>query len=226
MTSLSITAPQEEATLSLHERVYDAALLLYGETGWSGFNLTKVAERARVGKSSLYSRWPTAETLLLTAFHHAYPRRQFTGKTLYDVLFEEIDARMHAYLGRYSAAIRRLIVEAPTDVPVVQQACRYVCTDPLETLRQGLWYYKKAGEIPSDVSIVRLVDAIEGSVLLRSIWLPPNDVDCFLEKIPEYAHDLITDLLPHLDFVPQPVRSAGELGVYDTGSMSYQIRIS
>ncbi len=223
---MSMTAPHE-ATLSLEERVYDAALLLYGETGWSGFNLTKVAERARVGKSSLYSRWPTAETLLLTAFHHAYPRQQFTGKTLYDVLFEEIDARLHAYLGRYSAAIRRLIVESPTvDALVVKQACRYVYNDPLETLRQGLWYYREAGQIPRDVSIVRLVDAIEGSVLLRSIWLPPENVDCFLEEIPQYAHDLITDLLPHLNSVPRPVLAASEHEPCETASLSYQIRIS
>ncbi|WP_216858985.1 TetR/AcrR family transcriptional regulator [Trueperella pecoris] len=215
-----------EVPLSVEERVYDAALLLYGETGWSGFNLTKVAERAGVGKSSLYSRWPTAETLLLTAFQHAYPRQQFTGKTLYEVLYQEIDARIRAYLGRYSAALRRLMVESPTgDVAVINQACRYVCTDPLETLRQGLWYYKKAGQIPEEVSIVRLVDAIEGSILLRSIWLPPQYVDCFLEKIPQYAHDLITDLLPNLACVPRPVASPCDM-VYDTMPPSYQIRIS
>ncbi|MEW6919831.1 TetR/AcrR family transcriptional regulator [Trueperella pyogenes] len=222
---MSVTLPQE-AVLSLEERVYDAALLLYGETGWSGFNLTKVAERAGVGKSSLYSRWPTAETLLLAAFQHAYPRQQFTGKTLYEVLYQEIDARIRAYLGRYSAALRRLMVESPTvDVAVVNQACRYVCTDPLETLRQGLWYYKKAGHIPQDVSIVRLVDALEGSVLLRSMWLPPDYVDCFLAKIPDYAHDLITDLLPSLASTPRPATSACEM-VHEHMPLSYQIRIS
>lgn len=52
----------------LEERVYRAALDLYGEAGWTGFNLTKIAAEAGVGKSSLYSRWNDRNTLLHAAF--------------------------------------------------------------------------------------------------------------------------------------------------------------
>jgi AcrR family transcriptional regulator len=44
-------------------RVLAAALTVYGEVGWAGFTLDRVARRAPVGKAALYRRWPTKEDL-------------------------------------------------------------------------------------------------------------------------------------------------------------------
>ena len=45
-------------------RVADAAITLFGETGWAGFSVEAVAKQASVGKASIYLRWPTKEALL------------------------------------------------------------------------------------------------------------------------------------------------------------------
>src|SRR5205823_11474839 len=45
-------------------------LTVYGEVGWAGFTLDRVARRAPVGKAALYRRWPTKEDLLLAALEH------------------------------------------------------------------------------------------------------------------------------------------------------------
>src|SRR5271155_5250119 len=48
-------------------RVADAAITLFGETGWAGFSVEAVAKRASGGKASIYLRWPTKEALLVEA---------------------------------------------------------------------------------------------------------------------------------------------------------------
>jgi len=48
-------------------RVADAAITLFGETGWAGFSVEAVAKQASVGKASIYLRWPTKEALLVEA---------------------------------------------------------------------------------------------------------------------------------------------------------------
>lgn len=51
----------------LEARAHAAALQVFGEKGWVGLTMDEVAARARVGKSSLYLRWPDRESLLASA---------------------------------------------------------------------------------------------------------------------------------------------------------------
>lgn len=47
-------------------RILTAAARLYSMHGWAGFNLDAVAREAGVGKSTIYARWKTADSLLGT----------------------------------------------------------------------------------------------------------------------------------------------------------------
>jgi AcrR family transcriptional regulator len=51
----------------LEARVLDAAVEEYAERGWAGLTMDGVARRAKVGKSTLYLRWPDKESLLAAA---------------------------------------------------------------------------------------------------------------------------------------------------------------
>ena len=48
----------------LESRVFDAAIALYAECGWQGFNFEAIARRAGVGKAALYRRWESRGELL------------------------------------------------------------------------------------------------------------------------------------------------------------------
>lgn len=48
-------------------RVFDVAVALYGRAGLDGFSIGAVAREARVGKASLYLRWPDKLALLNAA---------------------------------------------------------------------------------------------------------------------------------------------------------------
>ena len=52
---------------NLEGRVLEAAVEEYAERGWAGLTMDGVARRAKVGKSTLYLRWPDKETLLAAA---------------------------------------------------------------------------------------------------------------------------------------------------------------
>ena len=48
----------------MESRILEAAIALYGQQGWRGFNFDLLSKAARVGKDALYRRWPTRSALL------------------------------------------------------------------------------------------------------------------------------------------------------------------
>jgi AcrR family transcriptional regulator len=58
--------PRDPAT---EERALRAALEIFGQKGLSGLTIDEVAARSKVGKSSIYLRWPDKDTLLAAALH-------------------------------------------------------------------------------------------------------------------------------------------------------------
>lgn len=190
--------PGRPRDAQLEERVFRAALDLYGEAGWAGFNLTKLAAEAGVGKSSLYSRWIDRDDLLHCAFTALVTCPGPVGDSPREILVNEADFRLREYLGANRSAVRRLFVEAGNEVdPVICEIYRDVFVTPLSAIHARLWDFKLNGELPRNTSVVRLLDAIEGSVLMRTFCLPEDVIECFLEKVPAYVADLVDDQLHH-----------------------------
>lgn len=48
----------------LEDRVYEAAIKVYADSGWAGFTFDAIAKEAVVGKAALYRRWEGREQLL------------------------------------------------------------------------------------------------------------------------------------------------------------------
>jgi AcrR family transcriptional regulator len=57
---------------NIEVRVYDAALTLYGDQGWPGFNFDAISKLASVGKDALYRRWESREALLSEALRQRW----------------------------------------------------------------------------------------------------------------------------------------------------------
>lgn len=185
-----------------------SALDVYGEAGWHGFNFTKVAARAGVGKSSMYARWTEREDLLIEAFRANVVSPGPVGNDPRSVLVNEIEYRLREYLGPHRGAVRRVFVEMCSAVnPVISQAYHHVYDAPITQIRARLWEFKEVGIIPATVSLTRLLDAVEGSVLMRTFSLPEEFVECFLTEVEEYAEALVDDQLRGLGLdLPRVVR--------------------
>lgn len=201
MTRFAILSPAKAGRPrdpQLEERVFRTALDLYGEAGWAGFNLTKIAAEAGVGKSSLYSRWSDRDDLLHRAFTALVICPGPRGDSPREVLVNEADFRLREYLGPNRSAVRRLFVEAGNaEDPVIYQIYEDLFVTPLSAIHERLWDFKRDGCLPRNTSVVRLLDAIEGSVLMRTFCLPDDFIGCFLEKVPDYVADLVDDQLHH-----------------------------
>ncbi|AKU64518.1 TetR family transcriptional regulator [Schaalia meyeri] len=201
MTRFAILSPAKAGRPrdpQLEERVFRTALDLYGEAGWAGFNLTKIAAEAGVGKSSLYSRWSDRDELLHRAFTALVICPGPRGDSPREVLVNEADFRLREYLGPNRSAVRRLFVEAGNaEDPVIYQIYEDLFVTPLSAIHERLWDFKRDGCLPRNTSVVRLLDAIEGSVLMRTFCLPDDFIGCFLEKVPDYVADLVDDQLHH-----------------------------
>lgn len=57
----------------LENAIYSAVLAELIEHGPGGLSMERVADRARTGKSSVYRRWPSKESLMLDTLRHTLP---------------------------------------------------------------------------------------------------------------------------------------------------------
>ncbi|WP_124054225.1 TetR/AcrR family transcriptional regulator [Arcanobacterium ihumii] len=177
-------------------KILDATLRLYGECGWSSFNLTNVAAEAKIGKSALYSRWPTKDALLPAAFLNKIRVPEVLPIDVRTMLISEAEYRLNLYFGEYGKAVRRVQIDAfSSQAPALATVNEYLFGQRKRVLHDELWELKLSGKIPSEMSITRLLDAVSGSVLMRSIELAKENVECFIGKIPRYAAEIVDDQL-------------------------------
>jgi len=95
-------APTRRRGTVLEQAIYTAALAELAEAGYAGFSLDRVARRARIGRMSIYRRWPGKPSLIADAIHHALPPIEDppnTGRVRDDLLacFEQM-SRLHGGL--------------------------------------------------------------------------------------------------------------------------------
>ena len=110
-------------------------------------------------------------------------RTKIPATTLYVAAKVEMDDRMREILG---LAVGR-------NVPVLEvmrpELDRMTSRD---TVHQGVVLKVPAYEYAHPLE---LLDAVEGSVLMRTFCLPEEDVPCFLTEVEEYAEALVDDQL-------------------------------
>lgn len=194
----------------LERRALAAVLDVFGEKGWTGLTIAEVASRARVGKSSLYLRWPNKTAMLADALRQVQaepaPAGPADGATpeadesadgrgardsLRDYLVAHAQRRADLYLGEDGLAMLRLYVEARAfPVPLAdvrhEAITRFVLSE-----RERVERAVREGELPPGTSAVHLLDAIEGSVLMHVLVTPPHLIDRVRSTMPEYLERLV-----------------------------------
>lgn len=177
-------------------RALQAAIELYGDCGWNGFTLTDVVRQAKIGKSSLYSRWDSKGSILLCAFRRFVQGCTPEGDTIEEILSREAAHRFRQFVGPYGKPAHRLLTEAgslqDTELFTVYEA---TFLKPNEILKQRLWQFKENGQIGADVSISRLLDSLQGAIFMRSIFVAASQKTCFIEGLDEYIANVIHDHL-------------------------------
>lgn len=188
----------------LDGRAIAAALEIYGTQGYSGFTFGKVAELARIGKSSLYLRWPTKSDLLGDAFSHIDAAFQEGEDAVKDGPFAArvlatVEQRLSVYLGPMGIASLRLLVDhvaRPTELGELWQRSAGKALARAESLYQaGI----DSGDVEPGVGAIQLARAMEGAAQVQALATPPDLREAAKETIPAEARSIVaTTLVPWL----------------------------
>jgi AcrR family transcriptional regulator len=179
----------------VEERVRQAACDLYRRVGWAGFSIDAVAREARVGKSSIYLRWPDQTALLLDTLEAriALPLDIDTGSLRSDLLvmsrstFELLASDVGDVVVRLSAEARSVPELAPRweEFMAAQAAAMRAIT------QRGI----ARGDLAANTSVTLMLDALFGGLLMHFMATPPSRVPRLAKDANAYTEALVDMVL-------------------------------
>jgi AcrR family transcriptional regulator len=202
----------------LEARALSAALEVFGEKGWVAMTIDEVAARARVGKSSIYLRWPDKTSLLTDALRQVQlgVAVEATGDgvavgelgeapaepSLRDYLIVHATRRANLYLSDAGIAMLRLYVEARAHPDVFADIRRGAITDFVLDERRRVEEAIRLVDRVSPMSTVQLLDAVEGAVFMHILVTPPELVDRVRLNLADYIEQMVDNQLRAVGLSP------------------------
>jgi AcrR family transcriptional regulator len=179
----------------LEDRVFDAAISLYAEAGWAGFNFDAIARRAGVGKAALYRRWPSRGELLRQTFEvRWYVVDRIDTGSLHGDLTELARMCLESLTGPHGGAAAFMAVDW-TRHPEVR-----LSTAPYResTVRQGRAMVRRAvtrGEVAESVNPGLLLDIVVGAISNHVDTTPVRMRNAMIAKSPQFIDSLVETVL-------------------------------
>jgi AcrR family transcriptional regulator len=185
----------------IERRVIAAALAVYGEVGWAGFTLDRVARRAPVGKAALYRRWPTKEILLLAALEHLAepPDREADLTDLRGCLITMAEQVIDMFVGPKALVLPRVLIEAAQYPAQFDEMVQNIVLARFGGARTMIRAAVDRGELPAGTPPDLIIDAIMGRVISLVVLTPGAQRATVSVKRDDYAASIT-------DFVLQAVR--------------------
>jgi AcrR family transcriptional regulator len=179
--------PRDEAA---RQRILEAALKLLAETSFAEVTIDAIAERARVGKATVYRWWPNKAAVVIEAFRESFaPELPFpeTG-SFRDDIKTQVRQFARVLSGRAGRMLSEFIVAARTD-PDVAHAFRTLWSDVRRNeAKQVLNRHKARGQMRGEVDPDLVLDVLYGPLYFR--LLAKNEAPG-----PKYAEALVDLLL-------------------------------
>ncbi len=150
-----------------HQAILDATLELLAEVGYSALTVEGVAQRAGVGKATIYRRWPSKLPLVVEAF------RRLPGLEEVDTgnLVDDLNKMLRSYLQRFEAtplaAVLPSLVGERAHNPELSQLFDPVVRERRRPLVQVLERAVERGELPEDLDLDLAADLIVGPIAVR-----------------------------------------------------------
>ena len=185
----------------IERRVIAAALSVYGEVGWSGFSLDRVARRAPVGKAALYRRWPTKEDLLLAALEHLAepPAEDADPEDLRACLVSIAEQVIDMFVGGKALVLPRVLIEASQYPAHFDEMVQNIVRARFGGARMIIQAAVDRGELPAGTVPDLIIDAIMGRVISLIVLTPGAQRAAIYARRDYYAASIA-------DFVVQAVK--------------------
>jgi AcrR family transcriptional regulator len=186
----------------LDRRIAEAALDVFGDSGWAGFAMETVARRAGVGKASLYLRWSGKEALLTDAVTLRFMQVTDVDTGTLRGDFTELAAQMLGlYTGRSGRAALRMNLEAENIPGVAEHYAGLRRSHVLAAraiVRRGI----ERGELTPDVPETLLLDTLTGGAMMHALTTPQERLPDLARRSRAHAERLVSFLLRAVSGAP------------------------
>ena len=179
----------------LEGRVFDAVMQIYAHGGWSALTFEAVARESGVGKSSLYRRWDSQQTLLHAAMKARWlPVHNIDTGSLHSDLRALAQMIFDNRTGNYANMSNRLLIDAARFPELREVSSPYM----EETVLQARAIIRRAaarGEVPSSLNHGLLMDLVVGAVNNHVLTTPPKLRKEMQRKAPSFLDELVKIVL-------------------------------
>jgi AcrR family transcriptional regulator len=175
-------------------KIAQAALDVFGETGWSGFSMEAVARRAGVGKASVYLRWSSKESLLADVIRQISGVADTDTGTLRGDLTELAIQMLGLYTGPGGLASLRLSLEGER-IPGLAEQFNAMKRATILAARAVVGRAIERGELPPDAPATLLLETLTGATLMHVLATPPDRRADLSPGIRTHAEQLVGFLL-------------------------------
>jgi len=180
---------------NIEDRVFDAALALYGDQGWPGFNFDAVAKRAGVGKDALYRRWDSREILLREALDERWEwLRAIDEGSLREDLIALGRTVLNTFAGPFGSVALQLRADAHRYVEVRAFADPYRET----VVRQGRSIVRRAierGGLPAGTNPGLIMDLLIGGIINHILSTPDRLRHAMMQQADRFIEDSVDVIL-------------------------------
>jgi AcrR family transcriptional regulator len=178
--------PRSEAA---HSAILAAAIAMVREVGYDATTMDGVAERAGVGKATLYRRWASKEPLIADALEgiaRTFPVPD-TGSTRGD-----LTQVLRESLGMYrDPATRRLLsglIAAMARSAMIAEAMRGgFLAARTQTMRAVLERGIDRGELRADIDLAVAIDLLRGPLLMRGVLTGDRLDEPFVTRVVDFV---------------------------------------
>ncbi|MDR3727571.1 MAG: TetR/AcrR family transcriptional regulator [Terracidiphilus sp.] len=173
-----------------HSAIMDAVYELLQEKSARELTMEAIAQRAKVGKPTLYKWWPSKDALIMAMFHErlAGHFESPTASTAEEAIRTKMRRLIAQFNGLFGKVMADLIAEGQSDSAILQELyerhIRLRRASTVADIERG----KLAGEFSTDTDAELLVDAIFAPVYYRLLF-------CFAPLTEKYGNDLIDQVL-------------------------------
>jgi AcrR family transcriptional regulator len=202
-THLNKTEPEQQGrragrprSAESHQAILEATLALFAEVGLQGLSIEAIAERAGVGKTTIYRRWSSKEDMITDAldlFRSAYPLPD-TGNTRHDLLSIAREARdVFSRNPLVSKLVIKIMAEIKTRPEIYHTFHEKLIAPRMQQFRQIVEAAQGRGELRPDLDATLILSLIFSSLVYGPIFtelIGPNAQQA-------YEPEAVVDALLH-----------------------------
>jgi AcrR family transcriptional regulator len=167
-------SPGRPRDAGAREAILDATLELLAERGFHATTMDAIAERAGVGKNTIYRRWSAKADLFIDAFLHFtadLELRAGPGEDVYPHLVEYIRSVMRFYSDTLaSRLIPGLLGELQRDPAFADAYAKRVVGPLRQPIVAALELARDRGELRADADPDQVADMLVGPGFLRMLF--------------------------------------------------------